>query len=149
MFSRSLIRCALLPAIFVGAIFVLTVRPCAGSIVVPDSFGVNSNQFDCLSDNYASSSPAPKNSNNSEPAEDLQKTDPWDFLKAIGAGGSTAPSSSTSSTGGASGVSCVLCVFGGTKIRGDDSNCGRVAEVRSLFLPDPPGTDLLRPPRAV
>src|SRR5688500_7084233 len=110
MYSRPLVRSALLQVIFAGAIL-LTDRPCPGSIVLPDSVGVNANEFDCLFSSDASSSPAPNNSNNSERADNLEKTDAWDFLKAIGSGGSTTSNSSTSSTGGASGVSCVLCVL--------------------------------------
>jgi hypothetical protein len=146
MYSRPISRSALLPAIFVGAIFVFAVRPCAASIVVPDAAGLSSNDFEFLSSNQASSSPAPTSSDDSEPADNFQKSDPWDFLKALGPGGSTTSSSSTSS-GGASGASWGLCVLADTEICGDDSNCGRLAEDRSLFLPDPPGTDLLRPPR--
>lgn len=146
MYSRLLSRSALLQAIIAGAIFLFTDRPCDGSIVVPDAHGLNANDFECLSDNHASSSSAPENSDDPEPGKNLQKSDPWDFLKALGSGGSP---SSTSSSGGTSGVSYALSLSGGTKICGDDSNCARLAEDRSLFLPDPPGTDLLRPPRAV
>ena len=146
MSSRPLTRSCLLQAIIAGAIFLFTDRPCVGSIVVPDALGLIANYFECLSVNKAISSSAPENSKDPEPENDLQKSDPWDFLKALGSGGSSTSSSSTSSTGGASGVSCVLCV-GDTKICGDDSDCGRLAEDRSLFLPDPPGTELFHPPR--
>ena len=143
MSSRPLTRSCLLQAIIAGAIFLFTDRPCDGSIVVPDAVGLNANYFECLSVNKAISSSAPENSKDPEPENDLQKSDPWDFLKGLGPGGST---SSTSSSGGGSGVSYALCILG-TQICEDDSSCGRLAEDRSLFLPDPPGTDLLRPPR--
>ena len=148
MYSRPLSRIALLQAIFVVAIFLFANRPCAGSIVVPDSIVLDTTDLESLFSSNTSSSSAPENSSDPEPENNLQKSDPWDFLKALGSGGSTTSSSPTSS-GGASGASWGLCVLADTEICGDDSNCGRLAEDRSLFLPDPPGTDLLRPPRTV
>ena len=149
MFSRRLFRSALMQAIFVGAIFLFANRPCAGSIVVPDSIGLDASDLHFLFSSDTSSSSAPENTNDPEPGDKLQKSDPWDFLKALGSGGSSTSSSSSSSTGGTFGASCIIGVLNGTKFSGDDSDCGRIAEDRSLFLPDPPGTDLLRPPRAV
>jgi hypothetical protein len=60
---------------------------------------------------------------------------------------SSSSTSSTSSAGGAAGPGIVLCLFNSTIAIADDSPLGRLAEDRGLSLPDPPGTDLLRPPR--
>ncbi len=62
--------------------------------------------------------------------------------------GSNSSSSSTSSTGGPSSVP-VVCVLDDAIATPDASPLGRLAEDHGLSLPVPPGTDLLRPPRAL
>jgi hypothetical protein len=61
--------------------------------------------------------------------------------------GSSSSSTSTSSGGGAPGSGAVVCLLSGTLNLRDDSPLGHLAEDHGLSLPDPPGTDLLRPPR--
>jgi hypothetical protein len=61
-------------------------------------------------------------------------------------GGSSGSSTNSSSSGGSSANAIDLLVNSTIAIR-DDSPLGRLAEYHGLSLPDPPGTDLLRPPR--
>jgi hypothetical protein len=61
-------------------------------------------------------------------------------------GGSSGSSTNSSSSGGFSANAIGWLVNSTIAIR-DDSPLGRLAEDHGLSLPDPPGTDLLRPPR--
>jgi hypothetical protein len=74
-----------------------------------------------------------------------EQLDPLSLLDSHLPAGSTSSSSSTSSVSGV--VVSVVCSLNSTITLRDDSPLGRLAEERDFFLPDPPGTDLLRPPR--
>jgi hypothetical protein len=87
-----------------------------------------------------SHSPTLPNKENGEKPERLKATLPT-------GNSSSSSSSSTSSAGGAPGSGIVLCLFNSTIAIADGAPLGRLAEDRGLTLPDPPGTDLLRPPR--
>jgi hypothetical protein len=75
-----------------------------------------------------------------------QPSSPLELAKSLPTGSSTS-STSTSSTGGAIGSGVVFCVLNGTLTLHDDSPLGLLAEDHGFSLPEPPGTDLLRPPR--
>jgi hypothetical protein len=61
--------------------------------------------------------------------------------------GNTSSSTSSSSAGGAVGSGVVICLLNGTLMLNDDSPLGSLAEDHGFSLPEPPGTDLLRPPQ--
>jgi hypothetical protein len=62
--------------------------------------------------------------------------------------GTSSSTTSSPSPGGAVGSGVVLCVLNNTLTLQDDSPLGTLAEDHGFSLPDPPGTDLLRPPRS-
>ncbi len=74
---------------------------------------------------------------------------PFELTKSkLPTGNTSSSTSSSSSVAGAAGSS-VVCLLSASLILRDDSPLGQLAEDHGLSLPDPPGTDLLRPPRAV
>ncbi len=75
-----------------------------------------------------------------------QPTNPLELVKSSMPTGSSS-GTSTSSTGGAIGSGVVICALNGTLTLRDDSPLGSLAEDHALSLPDPPGNQLLRPPR--
>lgn len=69
-------------------------------------------------------------------------------VEAPGVPGSNGPSSSTSSPSGGSSGGSVSFMSNAALCLDQDPLVLRLAERQSLFLPSPPGIDLLRPPRA-
>jgi hypothetical protein len=82
------------------------------------------------------------------PAKDQgQPSSPLELANSL----PTSTSSSTTSSpapGGAVGSGVVLCLLNNTITVQDDSPLGMLAEDHGFSLPDPPGTDLLRPPQS-
>lgn len=85
-------------------------------------------------------SPAWPDENSNEPSS------PLELANSLPTGTSSGTTSSPSPSG-AVGSGAVLCVLNSTINLQDDSPFGTLAEDHGLSLPDPPGTDLLRPPR--
>jgi hypothetical protein len=95
----------------------------------------------------ASTSPSRGDSQGRPLTNGDQPTDPLSWVDSHLPVGSTSSSTSTSSSGGV-GSGPVVCVLQSRITLRDDSPLGQLAEDHGLSLPDPPGTDLLRPPRA-
>lgn len=80
------------------------------------------------------------------PVEDSNEPDnPLELANSLPTG--TSSTTSSPSPGGAVGSGVVLCVLNSTLVLHDDSPLGTLAEDHGFSLPDPPGTDLLRPPQ--
>jgi hypothetical protein len=61
--------------------------------------------------------------------------------------GGSSPSSSSSTSGAYGSGAMIPCVISGLCNMHGDAQINQLAENHGLSLPDPPGTDLLRPPR--
>ena len=125
---------------------------CRAGILTQDGLRFDAADLDrALSDNAAgaatSTSPSRSPQQQWPPSDNDRGNDPLGFLKSSLPTGSSS-STSTSSSGGAVGSGVVLCLFNSTITFADESPLGRLVEERGLTLPAPPGTDLLRPPRA-
>jgi hypothetical protein len=95
----------------------------------------------------SSGTSAPQNSDSAPLNHDEQRQSRLRPLKAI-IPSQDSSSSSSSSAGGAAGSGAAAYPLSNAAVSADDSLLGRLAEQRGLMLPDPCGTDLLRPPRA-
>jgi len=79
--------------------------------------------------------------------ENQDENVPFELTKSkLPTGTTSSSTSSSSSVAGAAGSSVVCLLSTPLNLR-DDSPRGQLAEDHGLSLPDPPGTDLLRPPR--
>ena len=118
-------------------------------ILLPEQVGFDAKDLErSLSDEGAGSSRSSKNETPSWPSDnDDQQRTPLGLLKSS-LPTSSSSSSSSSSGSGAVGSGVVLCIFNSTITIDDDAPLSRLAESHGLSLPDPPGTDLLRPPRS-
>jgi hypothetical protein len=76
-----------------------------------------------------------------------RNSDGLDRVKAALPVGQGSSSSSSSSAGGGATSGAMPCVFNSTVATSDDSPLGHLADDHGFTLPDPPGTDLLRPPQ--
>jgi hypothetical protein len=79
--------------------------------------------------------------------EHRDQNSPLELAKSNLPTGSTSSSTSSSPAGGAPGSGGVVCMLSASLDLRDDSPLGQLAEDHGFSLPDPPGTDLLRPPR--
>jgi hypothetical protein len=77
-----------------------------------------------------------------------QPVDPLSLQESHSPFGSNSSSSSSSSSGANVSTGSLLCVLGRALSLRDDSPLGNLPDDHGLSLPDHPGTDLLRPPRA-
>lgn len=85
-----------------------------------------------------------------QPAGSQEKDSPTpdqQRVELLGDASPTSSSSSSTSTGGANGSANALASSAASPSH-DALVVGRVAGERALRLPEPPGTDLLRPPQA-
>lgn len=146
-------QCTPLPAILAVALVMLfvSVNAAQAGILLPQPIGFDAKDLDqSLSDNHASgssSSSTPQESQQWPPSDNDQQPSPLGLLNAPLPAGHSSSNTSTSSSGGAAGSGMALCLLNGTISVTDDLALGRLAEDHGLSLPDPPGTDLLRPPR--
>lgn len=144
------IRCAWLAAMVAAAAGV--VLSCASlskaAIVTPTPIGFDAKDLDrTLNDNKAGCGSSSKNSQQF-PLEDRdQNSRHSEHLKAAIPSSQNSSSSSTTSTCGPAGSGVSLCMFNSTITIADNFLLGRLPAEHGLSLPDPPGTDLLRPPR--
>ena len=151
MCGTFVIRRQLLAALVVASTSVLlaTVRECKAGIVspAPISFDAKDLERELSASNAHCGSSAPRNSQQAPLRDDGQDPNQPDHLKPGIPLNQNSSSSSSSSAGGPAGSVAALGVLSGTIAIADDSLLGRLAEDHGLSLPDPPGTDLLRPPR--
>ena len=80
-----------------------------------------------------------------QPREERPTEDHYAFLPSPGSSSSSS-TTSTTSVGPGAGVSLAVLPAGAAEIE-DDSKSERYAAECTLFLPEAPGTELLRPPR--
>ena len=120
-------------------------------ILLPQEVGFDANDLErALSEDGtagAATSSRGRESQSWPPRENDKEQNPLGLLNSPLPMGNSSPSSSSSSAGGAVGSGIVLCLFNSTIAIADDAPLGRLAEDHGLSLPDPPGTNLLRPPR--
>jgi hypothetical protein len=127
----------------VAVVLFLSAANARAGILVPRQVGFAAGDIDRSL--QSSSTSTGQHSGQNLPASDRdEKSDPLSLLKASLP---TSNSSSSSSSSTAGGVGSGVCLLDGTIVLQDDACFGQLAERRGLDLPDPPGTDLLRPPR--
>lgn len=146
----------ILPAIVVfavAAVWLGCAENAGAGIIAPQQMDFNADDLaQSLQDgagagaSSTSSSPNRPNSQRLPLVYNDEQIDPLSWLDSHLPSGGTTSSSTSTSAGGA--VSTFVCALGSTIALGDDSPLGQLAEDHGLSLPDPPGTDLLRPPRA-
>jgi hypothetical protein len=148
--GRIMTRCSFVPAIFAAAVLVLLISACTSQagILLPQQIGFDAKDLArSLSDNQASGSTAQHDTSQFPRGEQDQQPGPLGLLKGSFPMSHSSSSSSSSSGGGVAGASAALCLANSAITNEDDSSIGRLTENHGLSLPDPPGTDLLRPPR--
>jgi hypothetical protein len=141
--------------VFVAALILLlsSTSVVQAAILMPEQIGFSANDLEgsFTNDDASAGAGSTSSRNNSQPAPSNDESEQKELLGLLHAnlpsgGGSSAGSSSSSSGGSAnSGAICWSAV--NTIATRDDAPLGRLAEEHGLSLPDPPGTDLLRPPR--
>ena len=139
-----------LVAIFAMGLGLLLASMGEAAIVGPAPVSFDQNDLDkSLNDSKAGcGSSAPDHCRHVPADEHDRNSDGLERLKAALPLGQGSSSSSSSSAGGGATAGAMPCVFNSTVALSDDSPLGRLAEDHGFTLPDPPGTDLLRPPRA-
>lgn len=150
MCEYRLLRCTSMSAIAVAIVALLSiVTTCDAGIVLPQQIGFEEKDLENALDDAKTGRASSTSSNSQEwPTKDRgNNQNPSELLKSPIPLGNSSSSSSSSSVGGAAGSGVVLCLFSNTITIADDSSLGRLPEDHGLSLPDPPGTDLLRPPR--
>jgi hypothetical protein len=137
-------------AIFALGVALLLVGKCEAAIVGPTPISFDQKDLDksLNSGKAGCGSSAPQNYRNHASDESDQNSGGLDRLKAALPLGQSSSSSSSSTAGGGISAGAMPCVFSSTAAIVDDSPLSRLAEDHGFSLPDPPGTDLLRPPRS-
>ena len=139
-----------LPIAILAAVVVMLCSASVASagILMPQQVGFDEKDLDqALSAGAAGASSHREHSRQWPPTDNDRESNPLDLLNSSLPTSSSSSGTSTSSAGGAVGSGVVLCVLNNAITTRDDSPLGQVAEDHGLSLPDPPGTDLLRPPR--
>lgn len=120
---------------------------CEGGLLFPDELKFDHEDLErALNDKTASgtSSRVPVDA----PCDDGTENQRPELINtAMPSGNSSSSSSSSSSSGGVFGSGLAICISVIKTVISDDAVLGRLTEDHGLFLPDPPGTDLLRPPQ--
>jgi hypothetical protein len=143
-------RRSALAVIAISMTALLTAAPiCKAGIIAPAPPAFGQKDLDqALADQTAACDNAAQKNSPSMPPEDRdQNRGPSDHLKTAIPVNQSSSSSSSSSGGGPLGIGAAFCALGTTNLSADDSLLGRLPEDHGLSLPNPPGTDLLRPPR--
>lgn len=150
-------RRLLLPLLMLAALSVMlsaSATNCQAGILMPQQVSFDANDLERALDAGPSTASAGATSSSSRrtshewpPSDSDQPSNPLEFVKSLPTSNSSS-STSTSSAGGAVGSGVVLCAFNNTLTLRDDSPLGQLAEDHGFSLPEPPGTDLLRPPQA-
>jgi hypothetical protein len=126
-------------------------QECKAGIISPAPIGFDDKDLDreLASSKSNCGAAAPKNSEQSPLEDGDQNHNPSsDHLNTAIPLNQSSSSSSSSSTGGPAGSGAAFCTLSTTTANADDSLLGRLPEDQALSVPNPPGTDLLRPPRA-
>jgi hypothetical protein len=148
MSAPSTLRPSSLAAITIAAMVVVFAgaNTSKAGILVPEqiSFGDKDLERE-LQNNEASSTSAPHTL--PSPTEQDRHRNPFAHLNDS-LPNSQSSGSSSSTGGGVTGGGVALALLSGTIAPADDPSIGRLPEDHGLSLPNPPGTDLLRPPRA-
>lgn len=137
-------------ALLAAASIVVASQQCQAGIVgpAPISFGVEDLERELASKSSHGSATIPDRAHQLPMENEGDPTQgPSARLKPAAPVGSTSSSGSSSNVN-SSGAGNALCVSEKNLADSDDSPSGRLTDPYGLFLPDPPGTDLLRPPRA-
>ena len=144
-----------LPHLMIAALCVV-ISACASQsvagILVPQQVSFDASDLERAlaqgpSNSSAGSSSVPSRRPSHEwPADENQRpTSPLELANSLPTSGGS--SSTSTSPSGAVGSGVVVCVLNGTLALRDDSPLGKLAEDHGFSLPDPPGTELLRPPQ--
>lgn len=126
---------------------------CLAGILLPQQISVDANDLErFLADGSSqsstgTSSPARRHSANWPGDQRDEPSSPLELAQSLPTGGSSSSTTSSPAPGGAVGSGVVVCLLNSTLALNDDSPLGTLAEDHGLSLPDPPGTDLLRPPQ--
>jgi hypothetical protein len=147
------LRYGLSPALMVVlplGLLVLGATVGQAGIQLPQQVNFNAEDLEEALRAHASGATSTSSTSRRASRDDDEVADPSRFLKTSAPSGSnsTGSTSSTSSGSGASSLLVVLCEFSGTTVLADDATLSELPEDHGLRLPDPPGTELLRPPRA-
>lgn len=153
MCARRSMRCTSLLALAVAALAVLLTDAsfARAGILAPQQVNFGLSDLDrALADRGAAGSSSSSADSRETPFPFGDRDSHDSDLPKLGmpVGHSTSTSTS-SSTGVGAGSGIVLCLFSSTITITDDATLGRLPEDHGLSLPDPPGTDLLRPPRTL
>jgi len=131
---------------------------CQAGILMPEqvTFDENDLAASLATRDSASSTASTSTSSASAPVRRIQRdwwseedrggNVPFELSKSKLPTGTTSSSTSSSPVAGAT-SSTVVCLLSAPLNLQDDAPLGQLAEDHGLSLPDPPGTDLLRPPR--
>jgi hypothetical protein len=149
MSSQRLMRCTSVPAIIAVALGIglLSATVSEAGIVLPEQFNFDASDLEqsASAGQAGTASPSASDLPTNEDEDPKQSV----LLKVVLPSGSSSTSNSPTSTSRVAGSGGMLCVVNNTITVADDSSCGRLSEDHGLSLPDPPGIDLLRPPRHV
>jgi hypothetical protein len=155
MCSNRRMRCNPLASAII-LVVALIVSVSAGSvaqaaILLPDQIDLSADDLErTLSSDATGSAGSPSRRCNSDslPSDNSDKpSERLSLLQGQVPGGGASSNGSSSSVGGNTTVGTVGNPLATTIALRDDAPLGRLAEDQGLSLPDPPGSDLLRPPR--
>jgi hypothetical protein len=141
--------------VFVAALILLlsSTSVVQAAILMPEQIGFSANDLEgsFTNDDASAGAGSTSSRNNSQPAPSNDESEQKELLGLLHAnlpsGGGTSAGSSSSSSGGSANSGAICWSAVNTIATRDDAPLGRLAEEHGLSLPDPPGTDLLRPPR--
>jgi hypothetical protein len=153
MDNRKTIRLGFSPTLMVVlslALIVLGATVSQAGIQLPQQINFNAEDLEESLRAHASGLTSSSSTSRRASKEDDEAADPSRLLKTAAPSGSnsTGSTSSTSSGSGASSLLVVLCAFTSTTVLADDATLSELPRDHGFSLPDPPGTDLLRPPRS-
>lgn len=150
MVGRRSIRSVYCPAVIALAVVVLsTAGTASAGIIVPQPIAFDAQDLErSMSRDTAAKVPAASTNAPLSPARNgNQQPDPLALLKTTWPGDSSSSSNSSSTGGNGVGTGVTMCWCQVHVVLADDASLGQLPEDHGLSLPDPPGTDLLRPPR--
>ena len=140
------------PALVAAAFVVFTAgaSTCSAGILLPEQVSFDANDLDeSLSGRHEDGGMSSPRDPQKWPLEDSdQQPTPKGYLTAsLPTGNSSSGSSSSTSSSSVPGTSVTVGLLSATIAVADDLALSQLAEDHGLSLPDPPGTDLLRPPQ--
>lgn len=131
-------------------IAVLAATPrCQAGIMTPAPIGFDTKDLEReLAASKSSGAAVPQHSQPGPDKYGDQSPQQRDYFQTIPANSTSSNSSSSSSGGPSSSIGTAVGALNTALLLADDALLGRLPDEHGLMLPDPPGTDLLRPPRA-